>query len=127
MYVQVLHDFRSTLKTGPASWQARAQFLDRQHDFVKKVVGLVKAVARENGSRKVKIEKLQSLLAKSGTSKEHGSSSSSSSSDSAFNFVRFEPVMKLPVDPTVEVTGIIPKEASLFKSSLAPALFSFVR
>jgi len=58
----------------------------------------------------VKENKLKSLLA----NKEEG-------------FVRFDPPLKLPVDPGVEVTRVIPNTAKLFKSALQPALLGFVR
>ena len=78
--------------------------------MVKRVVQMVKAVSRENGRREVKENKLKSLLA----NKEEG-------------FVRFDPPLKLPVDPGVEVTRVIPNTAKLFKSALQPALLGFVR
>ena len=42
-----------------------------------------------------------------------------------YNFVRFDP-LKLPLDPDVTVCGVIPSEATLFKSSLMPARITFV-
>ena len=114
MYTTILHNFVGTLRNGPAEWQARAQFLTRQHVFVDKLVQLIKAVARESGARQKKIEKLQALLARE-------------SKDDPYSFVRFDPPLKLPVDPSVEVKGVIPSRASLFKSSLAPARLSFAQ
>ena len=53
MYESVLKRFKSTLKAGPQDYRDRATFLKRQHTFVQNLVGLVKAVARENGNRYV--------------------------------------------------------------------------
>jgi len=54
MYESVLKRFKSTLKAGPQDYRDRATFLKRQHTFVQNLVGLVKAVARENGNRSKK-------------------------------------------------------------------------
>ena len=51
MYESVLKRFKSALKAGPQDYRDRATFLKRQHTFVQNLVGLVKAVARENGNR----------------------------------------------------------------------------
>ena len=58
-----------------------------------------------------KIERLQSMLLDSDCLK--------------YNFVSFEP-LKLPLDPDVTVCGLVPSEATLFKSSLMPARITFV-
>ena len=42
-----------------------------------------------------------------------------------YNFTKFEP-LKLPLDPDVTVCGVVPAEATLFKSSLMPARITFV-
>jgi len=49
-----LKRFKSALKSGPQEYRDRATFLKRQHHFVQSLVGLVKAVARENGNRSKK-------------------------------------------------------------------------
>ncbi len=67
---------------------------------------------RESGNRKKKIEHLQALLA-------NGTDSLK------FNFSSFEP-LHLPLDPTVVVRGLVPAEATLFKSSLMPARLTFL-
>jgi len=54
MYESVLKRFKSALKAGPQDYRDRATFLKRQHTFVQNLVGLVKAVARENGNRSKK-------------------------------------------------------------------------
>lgn len=39
--------------------------------------------------------------------------------------IRIEPPIPLPLDPEVEVSGIFPDDASVFKSSLSPLLLNF--
>ena len=113
MYVTVLKKFKTALKAGPAEYRHREHFLKRQHAFVDNLVNLVKAVARESGNRLKKIEKLQNLLA------------SEPKEDTKDSFIRFEPLQH-PVDPDVKICGVIPKQATLFKSSLMPARLTFI-
>lgn len=111
MYKLVMKKFMSTLRKGPSEWRERLNFLERQQKFLDKLVLLVKAVARESGNRKKKIERLQALLADPEAFQ--------------FNFVRFDP-LELPLDPSVRVNGLVPGQATLFKSSLMPARLNFV-
>ena len=80
----------------------------RQHKFVDCLVNLMKQV-NEMGDRPKKIEKLKQLL----QDEEH------------FNFDFSTPV-PFPLDPTVEICGIVANEATLFKSNLCPARITFV-
>ena len=41
------------------------------------------------------------------------------------HLVHFNKPMRLPLDPHCQVTGIVPEEASLFKSALVPAKLTF--
>ena len=113
MYLSVLKKFKNALKSGPNEYRARENFLKRQHAFVENLVNLVKAVARESGNRMKKIEKLQHLLA------------SEPKDDHKDSFVKFE-ALQLPLDPDVKICGVIPKQATLFKSSLMPARLTFI-
>ncbi len=122
MYLSVLKRFKSALKSGPAEHRERAHFLKRQHHFVESLVHLVRAVARESGNRLKKIEKLQSLLAESASDNDHHHGDKEAKSQ---NFVKFEP-LQLPLDPGVKICGVLPKTATLFKSSLMPARMTFV-
>jgi phosphatidylinositol 3-kinase len=110
MYYLVLRKFKSTLTRGPLEWKDTDDFLDRQRKFMAKLVLLIKAVHRESGNRDKKIKRLQSLLADPEAFK--------------FNFVHFDP-LPLPLDPTVQVCGLYPEKATLFKSSLMPAKLTF--
>ena len=110
MYKTVLNKFLSSLEKGSSVLRERKLFLDRQHQFLDRIVGLVKNVAKESGNRKKKIEKLQSLLVES------------DSED--FSFLHFDAI-PFPLDPEIRITGIVPEKTTLFKSSLMPAKLTF--
>ncbi len=126
MYNLVLTRMRGALRFGGE----KHAFLEKQRLFVDHLVKLIKAVHRESGNRQKKIERLQSLLrgGSSSSSKVPGkaeSQESSSSDSSEFNFRNFSEPLRLPLDPEVLVTGLIPDQATLFKSSLMPARLAF--
>ena len=128
MYKVILARFVGALKGGPREWQERCAFLQRQHVFISALVGVMKAVKSESGNRERKIEKLQALLSGGGGGGPGSSSGGGASGESGakFNFVKFDHPLQLPLDPDVRVCGIIPSEATLFKSSLMPAKLTFV-
>lgn len=110
MYLTVMKTFSQTLARGSESMQKKRQILTKQQKFIDKLVKLMKTVSRESGNRKRKAEKLQQLLADSDSFK--------------FNFSKFEPI-PFPLDPEVMINGIIPEQASLFKSALMPSKLYF--
>jgi phosphatidylinositol 3-kinase len=140
MYKVILGKFVGTLRCGPREWRERCSFLHKQHIFIDRLVKVMRAVQRESGTREKKIERLQALLSNGGSggggvgggrggagSPSSGSSGSNSGGDSdKFNFVRFDHPLHLPLDPEIKVCGIIPSEATLFKSSLMPAKLTFI-
>ncbi|KAL0278800.1 UNVERIFIED_CONTAM: hypothetical protein PYX00_000504 [Menopon gallinae] len=111
IYVNVLKMFSEKLHKGGTELQKRRQYLQRQKNFIDKLVQLVKMVARESGNRKKKTERLQQLLSDAETLK--------------FNFTNFEPLL-FPLDPQVLIKGIVPEKASLFKSALMPSRLTFL-
>ena len=111
MYVIMMMRFNLRLHRGTGELRARRQLLVRQQQFVEKLVQLMKVVARENGNRKKKIERLQNLLSDTETFK--------------INFTAFDP-LPLPVDPDMKITGVIPSKATLFKSALMPGKLAFL-
>ncbi|XP_063232536.1 phosphatidylinositol 3-kinase catalytic subunit type 3 [Bacillus rossius redtenbacheri] len=111
MYLTVMKTFSQTLLRGDVEWQKRRAFLTRQQTFIDKLVRLVKTVARESGNRKKKTERLQALLADPEPFK--------------INFASFEP-LPFPLDPDVQIKGIIPEKATLFKSALMPSRLTFL-
>lgn len=87
------------------------QVLERQHSFIDSLVQLVEMVTREGSNRKKKIDRIQALL---GDSEQFG-----------FDFTSF-PSLPLPLDPEVNICGVVASKATLFKSSLMPARLTFV-
>ncbi|XP_028131166.1 phosphatidylinositol 3-kinase catalytic subunit type 3 isoform X2 [Diabrotica virgifera virgifera] len=110
MYLTVMKTFSQTLARGSDSMQKKRHILTKQQKFIDKLVKLMKTVSRESGNRKKKAEKLQQLLADSDSFK--------------FNFSKFEAI-PFPLDPDVMINGIIPEQASLFKSALMPSKLYF--
>ncbi|XP_075218357.1 phosphatidylinositol 3-kinase 59F [Lycorma delicatula] len=110
MYLKVMKLFLQTLQSGSPDCQKRQMFLHRQQTFIDKLVKLVKTVARESGNRKKKMDRLQALLADTETFK--------------INFSNFDP-LPFPLDPSVQIKGIIPEKAALFKSALMPSRLTF--
>ncbi|KAK9745841.1 Phosphatidylinositol 3- and 4-kinase [Popillia japonica] len=111
MYLTVMKTFSQTLARGSAEMQKRREFLAKQQKFIDKLVKLMKKVSGESCNRKKKTEKLQQLLADPDTHK--------------FNFANFEP-FPFPLDPEVQIKGIVPEKASLFKSALMPSKLYFI-
>ncbi|XP_054160605.1 phosphatidylinositol 3-kinase catalytic subunit type 3-like [Oppia nitens] len=110
MYVIMMRRFSLRLSKGSPEMRARRQLLQRQQTFVEKLVQLMKVVARENGNRQKKIDRLQNLLAEAEIFK--------------INFTSYDP-LPLPLDPEIKITGVIPLKATLFKSALMPGKLAF--
>ncbi|CAH2258733.1 jg5410 [Pararge aegeria aegeria] len=111
MYLAVMRTFSHQLAKGKAELVRTRSFLARQQVFIDKLVALVKRVARESGNRNKKAERLQQFLADPDAFK--------------FNFANFEPV-PFPLDPNVNIKGIVARKASLFKSALMPCKLTFL-
>lgn len=105
MYLTVLKTFSQTLLKGTPEMQKRRDVLARQQKFIDKLVKLIKTVTREGGNRLKKGAKLRQLLADPDAFK--------------WDFTNFEPI-PLPLHPEIQVKGIIPEEANLFKSAMMP-------
>ncbi|CAH2087294.1 unnamed protein product [Euphydryas editha] len=111
MYLAVMRTLSQRLASGNAGHQRTRSFLARQQVFIDKLVKLVKTIARESGNRNKKAERLQQLLSDPDAFK--------------FNFTNFDP-MPFPLDPNVNIKGIVAKKASLFKSALMPCKLTFL-
>ncbi|XP_028821207.1 phosphatidylinositol 3-kinase catalytic subunit type 3 isoform X2 [Denticeps clupeoides] len=108
MYFNVMKRFSQALLKGDKSVRIMRSLLAAQQTFVDRLVHLMKAVQRESGNRKKKTERLQALLA----------------DNEKLNLSEFEPI-PLPLEPQVRIRGIIPDNATLFKSALMPAKLIF--
>ncbi|XP_053672857.1 phosphatidylinositol 3-kinase catalytic subunit type 3 [Anopheles nili] len=113
MYSNVLRMFLNSLYKGAAEMKSTHAQLKEQQHFVDRLVTLVKIVAKESGNRKRKTEKFQQFL-----------SESSSSNSTKFNFNHFGPIV-FPLDPSVQINGIVAEKVSLFKSALMPSKLTF--
>ena len=87
------------------------EVLERQHSFINSLVQLLRLVSKESGNRKKKIEKMQQLLQDKETF--------------GVDFSSFAP-LPLPLDPSINIQGIVADKATLFKSSLMPARLTFL-
>ncbi|XP_045125770.1 phosphatidylinositol 3-kinase catalytic subunit type 3-like [Portunus trituberculatus] len=110
MYLWVLRRFKLALQQGSREARLTRMSLTRQHHFMDQLVSLVKTVSKESGNRIKRIEKLQGILA------DHENAN--------YNFATFDQ-LALPLDPDMQVTGIIPERATLFKSALEPCRLTF--
>lgn len=113
MYTTVLNRFKQRLERGTVEQRQRKLILDEQHQFLDRLVNLMKNVARDSGNRKKKIERFQALLLEP-----------SEVDDKHTSFTNFSP-LPFPLDPDVKITGIVAEKATLFKSSLMPAKMTF--
>ncbi|KFH73635.1 hypothetical protein MVEG_00850 [Podila verticillata NRRL 6337] len=104
MYGKVSYQYMSAMSpTGGL----RRQNLHRQAKLIETLANLSKSVKQMRESRPKRIEKLQEYI-----------------SDPKNELMSFEP-LALPLDPRIEVNGIIPSKASIFKSSLLPLHLTF--
>uniref|UniRef100_UPI00358EFBFA phosphatidylinositol 3-kinase catalytic subunit type 3 isoform X2 n=1 Tax=Myxine glutinosa TaxID=7769 RepID=UPI00358EFBFA len=110
MYVSVMRRFSQALLKGGKETRLRRSVLAEQQRFVNRLVNLMKAVQRESGNRRKKIERLQCLLGEMEVGKS--------------NFVNFDPI-PLPLDPELNIDSMKPEKATLFKSALMPAKLVF--
>ncbi|XP_019862704.1 PREDICTED: phosphatidylinositol 3-kinase catalytic subunit type 3-like [Amphimedon queenslandica] len=107
-YESIRSKFLDDLRNSPRpKWRKRYAMLIQQVELVDQLSGLMKTLLASKDDRIKKMEKLQSII------------------KGDVGLVRFKQLIRLPVDPHIQATGIIPSEATLFKSALMPARFNF--
>lgn len=111
MYLWVLRRFKLALQQGSREARQTRASLARQDHFVDQLVSHVKTVSKESGNRVRRMEKLQQLLFADPDS-------------TKFNFANFEQ-LALPLDPEIQVNGILRGGVTLFKSALEPCRLAF--
>ncbi|KAG0244154.1 Phosphatidylinositol (PI) 3-kinase [Actinomortierella wolfii] len=104
MYGKIVYRFMSAIMS---SGIQRRDSLRRQGELIEALANLAKSVKQMREPRPKRIEKLRAYI-----------------SDPKNNLLSFPP-LPLPLDPRVEVTGIIPDRTSIFKSSLLPLHLTF--
>ncbi|CAG2221388.1 PIK3C3 [Mytilus edulis] len=110
MYLCIMKRFSQALVKGGQECRLKRATLARQQMFIERLVSMVKAVTRESGNRKKKIERLRALLQDPEVTK--------------INFASFDD-LPLPLDPNVKVNGICVEKATLLKSALMPCRLTF--
>ncbi|KAK3838131.1 MAG: atypical/PIKK/PI3K protein kinase [Linnemannia gamsii] len=104
MYGKVSYQYMSAMT---ASGIQRRESLRRQGELIETLANLAKSVKQMRESRPKKIEKLQEYI-----------------SDPKNGLLSFKP-LALPLDPRIEVVGIVPDKTSIFKSNLLPLHLTF--
>ncbi|KAI5289959.1 Phosphatidylinositol (PI) 3-kinase [Ascosphaera aggregata] len=84
------------------------RILLRQGEFIAVLTKLAKDIRFSKMNRGVKIDKLKKFLA-----------------EPKNDLIHIDPPLPLPLEPSVSITGCIPDNANVFKSSLSPLLISF--
>lgn len=106
LYQQVSSDFMAELDSTPVGIEHR-NTLHRQGDFVKSLTDICVDLKQTNG-RLAKIERLKKILA-----------------NPKNKLLVIDPPLPLPLDPSITVTGVIPDDVNVFKSTLSPILLKF--
>ncbi|KAJ3327007.1 Phosphatidylinositol (PI) 3-kinase [Blyttiomyces sp. JEL0837] len=104
MFAKVAYQFMSAMIEVPEGFHRR-DILRRQAELVALLAKISKDVRNMKESRPKRIERLRAIIV------EH-------------NLVSFEP-MPLPLDAQIQITGIIPEKANIFKSALLPLRLTF--
>ena len=107
LFARVSYDFMMELETTPEG-QARRKVLLRQGEFVTVLSKLSKDALNSRADRVKKTEDLRKKLA-----------------DPKNDLLSFDPPLPLPLDPSIRITGIVPEDGSVFKSSLYPLYLNF--
>lgn len=107
LFAKVEYDFMTELMKLPGGESTRRVLLKQAEliTVLAKISGEVKTV-RDSIPRKT--ERLKHYLA-----------------DSKNNLLILDPPVPLPLDPSVQVTGVYPDESTVFKSSLSPIMVTF--
>ncbi|KAF2400650.1 putative phosphoinositide 3-kinase [Trichodelitschia bisporula] len=106
LFAKVEFDFMAELERQPGGPEYRKTLL-RQGELVAVLTKLSRDIATSREDRPRKIERLKRFIA-----------------EPKNELLSFDP-LPLPLDPSVQITGITPDEANVFKSSLLPLLLNF--
>lgn len=107
MYAKVQYNFMQELEKRPGGKETRAT-LKRQAELITVLSKISAEIQASNESITKKVEKVKSFLA-----------------DSKNEIVTIDPPIPMPLDPSVMVTGVVPEETRVFKSSLSPIMVTF--
>lgn len=102
LFARVSYDFMMELESTPEGHITR-QALRRQGEFITILTKFSKEIQNSRADRPKKIDMLKKMLA-----------------DPKNDMLAFDPPLPLPLDPAVKITGVVPDDSSVFKSSLFP-------
>ena len=88
--------------------QEQRKMLKRQGEMIAVLSKISKEIRFGRDSRPHKIERLKKYLA-----------------DPKNELIKIDPPLPLPLDPSIEVSGMFPDDSTVFKSSLSPLLLHF--
>lgn len=107
-YEQIRLKFLDDLKnSSKVKWRKRHNMLIQQELLVAELMGIMSSVASLKEDRIKRMDRLRSCLA------------------ARPSLLNFRQPIRLPLDPSCHVVGILAEEASLFKSALCPAKLGF--
>ncbi|KAI0101268.1 phosphatidylinositol 3-kinase [Daldinia grandis] len=107
MYAKVQYDFMKELEDRPGGRETRAT-IRRQAELVAVLSKISAEIQASNESVARKADKVKNFLA-----------------DPKNELLSIDPAVPIPLDPSVMVTGVIPEETRVFKSSLSPIMVTF--
>ena len=94
-------------QSSKVKWRKRHNMLIQQELLVAELMGIMSSVASLKEDRIKRMDRLRSCLA------------------ARPSLLNFRQPIRLPLDPSCHVVGILAEEASLFKSALCPAKLGF--
>ncbi|KAL6858032.1 Phosphatidylinositol (PI) 3-kinase [Amphichorda felina] len=107
IYRRVAYEFVVELVKHPGGAQNRKTLL-RQAEMVAVLSKIASEVKASSESIAKKAERVKHLLA-----------------DPKNELITFDPPLAMPLDPSVKVTGVVPDQVTVFKSTLNPIKFTF--
>jgi phosphatidylinositol 3-kinase len=107
VYRKVAYEFVLDLEKQPGGSQSRKMLL-RQAETVAVLSKIASEVKATSESIAKKVERVKHFIA-----------------DPKNELTTFDPPLAMPLDPSVKVTGIVPDQVTVFKSSLNPIKFTF--
>ena len=107
IYRKVAYDFMVDLAKQPNGNEERKTLL-RQAELVAILSRIAGEVKLSSDAMSKRLDRVKSFLA-----------------DPKNELIAFEPPLPLPLDPSIRITGIVPDQVAVFKSSLSPIKCSF--
>ncbi|KEY68734.1 hypothetical protein S7711_00606 [Stachybotrys chartarum IBT 7711] len=107
IYRKVAYDFMAELVEQPGGAENRKVLL-RQAELVAVLSKLAGEVKASNESISKKVDRVKHFL-----------------SDPKNELLAIDPPLALPLDPSIKITGVVPEQTMVFKSSLNPIKISF--